>query len=78
MAMVVAAGVISCLVSSWIISHFGRKPVRGGSPARERRVSMRVAFRIGVFVHDVIVVDNFRDFVVLKARNTVEVMMVYR
>lgn len=76
MAIIVAVVVISCLVSSWMISHFGRNPVNGGSPARESRVNMRVAFSIGVFVHEVIIVDSFRDLVVLRVRNTVVVIRV--
>lgn len=76
--MIVAAVVISCLVSSWTISHFGRKPVSGGSPARESRVSIRVVFSMGVFVHEVISVDSFRVLVVLRVRNTVVVINVYR
>lgn len=74
MAMVVAMVVISCLVSSWMMSHLGRKPVSGGSPARESRVSIRVAFSMGVFVHEVIIVDSFRVLVVLSVRNTVMVI----
>lgn len=76
--IVVAATVISCLVSSWIISHLGKKPVSGGSPARERRVSIRVAFNIGAFVHEVIIVDSFRALVVLSMRNVVMVVREYR
>lgn len=76
--MIVATVVISCLVSSWIISHLGRKPVSGGSPARERRVSIRVAFSIGVFVHEVIIVASFRVLVVLSVRNVVIVIREYR
>lgn len=75
--MTVAAVVISCLVSSWIISHLGRKPVRGGSPARERRVIIRVAFSIGVFVQEVIIVDSLSVFVVFRVRNTVMVIKQY-
>ncbi len=78
MAMAVAVVVISCLVSSWMISHLGRKPVSGGSPARERSVNIRVAFNMGAFVHDVIIVVNFRVLVVLSVRNTVIVINEYR
>lgn len=76
--MIVAITVISCLVSSWMMSHLGRKPVSGGSPARDRRVSIRVAFSIGVFVHEVIIVDSFRVLVVLRVRNVVMVIREYR
>lgn len=73
-----AAGVISCLVSSWIMSHFGRNPVSGGRPARDRSVSIRVAFSMGVFVQEVIIVDNFRALIVFRLRNTVAVISEYR
>lgn len=78
MAMIVLVGVISCLVNSWRISHFGRKPARGGRPARDRRVSMNVAFSIGALVHEVMAVDRLRVLVVLRVRNTAVVIMVYR
>lgn len=74
MAITVAATVISCLVNSWIISHLGRNPVSGGSPASESRVSMRVALSIGVFVHEIIIVDSFIVLVVFRIRNTVVVI----
>lgn len=54
MAMIVAVGVASCLISSWMVSHFGRNPVRGGRPASDRRVSIRVVFSEGALVHVVI------------------------
>lgn len=76
--MIVAVGVMSCLVSSWIIIHFGRNPVRGGSPARDSRVSRRVALSDGVFVHVVISVDRFRALMVFRVRNTAAVIRVYR
>ena len=41
MAIAMAAGVISCLVSSWMISHFGIKPVSGGRPARDKSTNIR-------------------------------------
>lgn len=74
----VAAGAILCLVSSWMISHLGRKPVRGGSPARESRAKRSIAFSGGFFVHVVIRVDNFSTLVVFRVRNTAEVIKVYR
>lgn len=61
-----------------MINHFGRKPVSGGRPARERRVNMRVAFSIGVFVHEVIIVDSLRTLIVFKLKNTVAVISEYR
>ena len=78
MVMIVAAVVRSCLVSSWMMSHLGRKPVSGGSPARDSRVNMKVAFRVGIFVHEVIIVDSFRALVLVRVRNTVVVIREYR
>ena len=45
--MIVAVEVISYLVNFWKMSHFGRKPISGGSPARESKVSMRVVLSMG-------------------------------
>lgn len=78
MAMIVAAVVISCLVSSWMMSHLGKNPVRGGSPANDSRVSMRVALSMGVFVHEVIIVDSFTALIVFKVRKTAVVVREYR
>ena len=72
--MMVAVGVISCLVSSWMMNHFGMKPVNGGRPARERSVSIMVAFSMGVFVHEMSIVDSFRTLIWVRDRNTVVVI----
>lgn len=72
--MVVAVGVISCLVSSWRVSHFGRNPVSGGRPAKESSVSIRVAFNAGVFAQEIIIVESFVVLVVLRERNTAAVI----
>lgn len=61
-----------------MISHLGRKPVSGGSPARESRANMKVAFSVGDFVHEVISVVIFRALVELRVRNTAVVITVYR
>lgn len=78
MAIMVLVAVIPCLVSSWRISHFGKKPVRGGRPASDRRDSMNVALSIGALVHEVIAVDRLRVLVVFRVRNTAAVITVYR
>lgn len=75
--MVVAVVVISCLVSSWIISHLGRKPVSGGRPASDRRVIMRVVFSMGVLVHEDSSVDSLRVLVVFRMRKIEVVIRVY-
>lgn len=41
---------IFCLISSAVIKSLGEKPVRGGSPASERRVSIEAAVRGGVLI----------------------------
>ena len=69
---------MSCLVSSWMMSHFGRNPVIGGSPARESRVSRSIAFREGIFVQAVIKVDSFDTFIEFRVRNTAAVIRAYR
>lgn len=76
MASIVASGVSSWLVSSCRINHFGKKPVNGGSPANDRRVSMRVVFSTGAFVHETIIVGRLVVLVVLSVMNTEEVIVV--
>lgn len=73
-----AAGAMSCLVSSWIMSHLGRNPVRGGRPARESRVISSIAFKDGTLVHAVMRVDSFSTLIVFKVRKMVAVIIVYR
>lgn len=76
--MSVAARAMSCLVSSWMISHLGRNPVRGGSPARERRVKSSIAFRGGVLVHAVIRAGRFSTLIAFRVRKTAVVIIAYR
>lgn len=61
-----------------MISHLGRNPVRGGSPARDSRVRSSIAFREGVLVHAVIRVDSFSTFIVFRVRKTAVVITIYR
>lgn len=61
-----------------MISHFGKKPVSGGRPASGSKVIIRVEFNMGVFVHQIIIVVSFSVLVVLRVRNTVGVITVYR
>lgn len=63
-----AAVASSCLMSSWMISHLGRKPVSGGRPASDRSVSMRVVLSMGVLVQEVINVERFTVLVVFIER----------
>lgn len=76
--MSVAAGAMSCLVSSWMISHLGRNPVKGGSPARESRVRSSIVFRDGALVHAVNRVDNFSTLVVFRVRKMAVVITAYK
>lgn len=76
--MSVAAGIISCLVSSWMMSHLGRNPVKGGSPARESKVKSSIAFSEGTLAHIVIRVDSFTTLIEFRVRKTVAVIIVYR
>lgn len=50
-----------------MMSHFGRKPVRGGRPAKDRSVSRRIVLSEGAFVHEVISVDSFSTFKIGRA-----------
>lgn len=71
-----AAVVMSCLMSSWMMDHLGRKPVSGGRPASDRSVSIRVVFSVGALVHEVISVGSFRVLVVFMVRKMEVVMRV--
>lgn len=73
-----AAVDISCLVSSWIMSHFGKKPGSGGRPARDSSASVKDAFSDGIFVQEVIIVDSFEELVVLRAKKMEAVLKEYR
>lgn len=57
-----------------MISHLGRNPVRGGSPARESRARSSIVFRDGALVHAVIRVDSLSTLVVFRVRKMVAVI----
>ena len=57
-----------------MINHLGRKPVRGGRPARESRVKNSIAFNEGVFVHVVMRVVSFKALIEFRARKVAAVM----
>jgi len=65
----------SCLVSSWRMSHFGAKPVRGGRPPNERRMRGARPVRAGALAHAVARVLMFVEPEALNVRNAEEVMM---
>lgn len=52
--------------------------MRGGSPARDSRVSISIALNDGVLAHVVISVDSFRVLIECKVRKTAAVIMTYR
>lgn len=65
--MTVAAVVRFCVVSSSIISHFGIKPVSGGSPPNESKISMVMVAIEGEVVHEVIMSLIFFEFSRIRA-----------
>lgn len=69
---------MSCLVSSWMISHLGRNPVNGGRPARESRVSRSIALSDGILAHVVIRTDSLSTFIEFRVRNTAVVIRMYK
>ncbi len=60
-----------------MISHFGMKPVSGGRPARDRSASIIVALSIGVFVHEMSIVESFRTLIWVNDKNMVVVISEY-
>jgi len=65
----------SCLASSWRMSHFGAKPVRGGRPPSESRIRGAKPVRRGVLAH---IVDRELMLVepeALNVRKAEEVMI---
>lgn len=74
----IRVGIIILLffVISWIISHFGINPERGGSPPIDRRVTRARAVIMGALFH---VCDSDRVVVVelaINSMNMVEVMII--
>lgn len=65
-----------CLVSSCKMRSLGLKPVKGGSPPRERRASGIRQVIAGVFVEETERVLTDLAFVRWKVMNNVEVIMI--
>lgn len=65
-----------CLVISWRISHLGMKPVRGGSPPRERRVNMNIIVSSGDLVEEMAIELIFVTLLVLSNRNSDDVIII--
>ena len=58
------------------MSSLGVKPVRGGRPASERRISGVSAIRAGVFVHEIVRELILVVLKVLSIRNAEEVIRI--
>lgn len=58
------------------MSHLGRNPVRGGSPARDSSVNSSIAFNEGILVHAVIRVERFFTLIEFIVKKTADVIMV--
>lgn len=63
------------MVSSWRISHFGAKPVRGGRPPSERRIRGARPVRAGALAHAVAKVLILVEPEALNVRNAEEVIV---
>lgn len=65
-----------CLIISWAMSHFGKNPVSGGSPLRDRRDNIDSAARVGVL--DQVVDSSYMFFVFkeIKVRKSVDVIRI--
>lgn len=75
-AIKVGMMILLFFVISWIISHFGINPERGGRPPIDRRVVRARAVMIGALFH---VCDSDKVVVVelaINSMNMVEVMMI--
>lgn len=72
-----AVGARPCLVSSWRISHFGIKPVSGGRPPSERRMSGARDVSMGAFAHEVARALMVVDLFSLNTRNVENVIIKY-
>ena len=66
----------SCLASSWRISHFGAKPVKGGRPPSERRMRGAKPVRAGALAHVVARELTLVELEALNVRNAEEVIMI--
>ena len=64
----------SCLVSSWIMSHFGIKPVNGGSPPSESKTKGVRAVSIGALDQEVARALRFVALFSLNVRNVEKVI----
>lgn len=65
----------SCFVSSWRISHFGMKPVRGGSPPSDRRIRGVREVSVGALAQEVARALMLVEVFSLKIRNVVVVIV---
>lgn len=68
----------SCFVSSCRISHFGMKPVSGGSPPRDRRIRGIRVEMMGALAHEIVRVPIVVVLFIMKTRNVEDVIIMYR
>lgn len=73
-----AASPKSCFVNSSRISHFGMKPVRGGSPAKDRRINGAVAVKLGFLVQEMAKELIVVDLIIFSVRKAEEVIFKYK
>lgn len=65
-----------CLINSKVISSLGENPVRGGRPARDRRISIVVVIRMGVLGQEVEISVIFVDATDIRDKNIAVVIMI--
>lgn len=74
MAIIVGRMMLLFFVSSWMIIHFGRKPVSGGRPPRDSRVVSMITVIRGI-LFQVWAIDRVVVVVVMRSINMVSVIM---
>ena len=67
---------VFCFASSRIISNFGEKPVRGGSPASESKISIIVVTKMGDLGHEEETCEIFVDEIDMSERNIAAVIII--
>lgn len=72
-----ASRVAFCFISSRVIKSFGAKPVWGGRPARESKISIVFADKSGVLGYKVEISDIFVVKIVIRDINMAAVKIIY-